>query len=295
MPNLDVCGTIYPYPNVGDNPWGIPHINWATAVSNCLTNLDTQVQTQVMPNVFSSVGDLVYANATITPTRLGIGAIGQVLTVGLSGLPAWQTPSSGSVSVPVGSIISWNDFNGTLTLDPNYRYCDGSVIVAPGSPIDGQTTDDLSGAYIVGYGTLGAGDIGTVPWSASPVGNANHQIAINHTHSHTHTHPGPSHTHNYSGVIQIADWDSNSIGWANINDHIQTLTVQSGVGATALQKGSSWTGASGSVSVAYGGATTSSGSGNTGAASTPTTSSSLSATQNIQPRSQRYRFIIRVL
>jgi len=48
-----------------------------------------------MTNPFTTTGDTVYASGGTTPTRLGIGSTGQVLTVA-SGIPSWATPSSGS-------------------------------------------------------------------------------------------------------------------------------------------------------------------------------------------------------
>lgn len=306
MPNLDVCGTIYPYPNVGDNPWGVPHIDWATAVSNCLTALNTQVQTQVLLNPFTNPGDLVFANPAVIPTRLPIGAAGTVLTSS-GGLPVWQPPASGSVNLPVGAIIAWSDFNGVLTLDPNFRYCDGAVINAPGSLIDGLTTDDLSGAYIVGYGTLGAGDIGTAPYDVTPVGNTNHQIALNHTHTHSHTHTGPSHTHGDGTLkFKIAEAGGTGGGTGFLDMFtssgtqvtiIESATVSVLPGANVLQLRFDVNGdpTSDFYTVSGSGSTASGGTGNTGGASTANTSSSLSSTQSIQPRSQRYRMIIRVL
>lgn len=307
MPNLDVCGTIYPYPNVGDNPWGVPHINWAAAVSQCLTTLNTQVNTTTMPNVFTASGDMVFANPAVVPTRLPIGFIGQVLTVGGSGLPTWQPPASGAVSLPIGSIVPWNDFNGVLTLDTNFRYCDGSVINAPGSPIDGLTTDDLSGAYIVGYGTLGAGDIGTAPYDTTPTGNPNHQIALNHTHTHSHTHTGPSHTHGDGTLkFKVAEAGYNGAGTGFLDMFtsggtqvpiiFDVLGAAPGAGLVSyLRFDVNGDPTSDFYTVSGTGSTASGGTGNTGGASTATTSSSLSSTQSIQPRSQRYRYIIRVL
>jgi len=92
MPNLDVCGIIYPYPNEGDRPWGTEHIDWATAVSACLTNIDTIVQTQVV-NPMTAQGDIIFNNAALDPDRLPIGALGQILAVNVSGEPEWTTPS----------------------------------------------------------------------------------------------------------------------------------------------------------------------------------------------------------
>jgi len=48
-----------------------------------------------MTNPFTTTGDTVYASGGTTPTRLGIGSTGQVLTVA-SGIPSWATPAGGS-------------------------------------------------------------------------------------------------------------------------------------------------------------------------------------------------------
>lgn len=307
MPNLDVCGTIYPYPNVGDNPWGVPHINWATAVSACLTALDNQVQTQTIPNVFTAVGDTVFADLTITPTRLPIGPNGQILTV-VSGLPAWQ-PAPVGATVPIGTYLQWDDFNGTLALDANYRYADGTVINAPGSPIDGQTTKDMSGRGATGYGTIGAGDIGTAPWTATPVGNANNQIALNHTHTHSHTHTGPSHTHG-DGTLKFKIAEA---GYAGGNTGFLDMFTSGGTQVRILETYNDidYLDAGGNkvfvrfdvngdptsdfFTVSGTGSTASGGTGNTGGASTSTTNSALSSTQSVQNDAQLLRWIVRVL
>ncbi len=78
----------------------------------------------VTKGTFTSVGDLLYASASSTPVRLGIGTQDQVLSVSSSGLPAWktlpsgyslpsQTGKSGSVLTTNGTTESWS----SLTLD----------------------------------------------------------------------------------------------------------------------------------------------------------------------------------
>lgn len=299
MPTFNVCGTLYPYPNVGDNPWGTIHINWASAVSSCLTSVNTAIAT-TFPNPMTTLGDMIYEDVTLTPVRLAIGTPGDVLTVDVSNVPVWAAPSSGTGNFPIGAITAWCDFNGTLTLDANYRYMDGTAIVAPGSPIDGQTTDDLSGAYIVGYGTLGAGDIGTATYDSTPVGNADHQIAINHTHtiagtaidgllstssSGSHDHTGDTNGMSLNANQNSANYDirDDSFGWSTRLDAGDPYHI-------SVQTGNNNEGQHDHVISTDGTHThniTGSGSANTG--------SGLSATQSIQPRSQRYRFIIRVL
>lgn len=305
MPNLDVCGTIYPYPNVGDNPWGTPHITWATAVSNCLTTLFNQVQNDVMPNPFTASGDMLYANPAIVPTRLPIGANGTLLTV-VAGLPSWQASPVGA-TVPIGTYLQWDDFNGALTLDTNYRYADGTVIVAPGSPLDGRTSKDMSGRYAIGYGTPGGADVGTAPYNAASVGNALSQIDVAHTHTHSHTHPGPSHTHG-NGTLKFkvaeAGYNGGTTGFLDMFTSGGTqVTIIEGATQSVLAGSPivvpifdvNGDPASDFFTVNGTGVTGSGGTANTGAASTSTTSSGLSTTQNIQPDSNQLRWIIRVL
>lgn len=297
MPILNVCGTNYQYPNSGDKPWGAIHIAWATAVSNCVTSVNTTVST-IQSNLFNNPmlvdGDIIFQNLTV-PTRLPIGNDGDQLSV-VGGLPTWVAP--GTAVVPTGAILPFYDF-GTLTLPSGYVWCDGGVISAVGSPINGLTTPDLSGAYICGFGTLGLGDISTAAFTATPIGNANHQINLSHTHT------GPSHTHtipNQGSHIHTLD----SGGWARV------AAVGGGSGdilMDVVSTGSSWTsdrrcdssdqaaGATISEGARLDGETASGGShdhgGATGSSGTGATSSSLSANTNIQPRTQQVRFIIK--
>lgn len=107
MPIFNVCGTNYQYPNVGEKPWGTIHIAWASAVSSCVTALNTQVS-QIAANQFISPmladGDIIIQDVGI-PTRLPIGAVGQVLTVGVSNLPEWgAVVGTGDVVGPAGAV-----------------------------------------------------------------------------------------------------------------------------------------------------------------------------------------------
>lgn len=66
--------------------------NATSSVKGLLTNTDWSTFNSKMPNPFTTDGDLLIRSSG-SPARLGIGTAGQVLTV-VSGLPAWQTPSS---------------------------------------------------------------------------------------------------------------------------------------------------------------------------------------------------------
>lgn len=109
-----------------------------------------------------------------------------------SGIPGDGGPITLAVPQipPIGTILPFYDF-GLLTFNPAiWHYCDGSAQVVSGIGL--QTLPDLSGRYLVGFGTDGGGNIGTVPFVAGAVGNAGSVINFQHTHTenpHTHTLP----------------------------------------------------------------------------------------------------------
>ena len=230
------------------------------------------------------------------------------------------------VAVPVGSIIPFYDFSGSLTFDTtNWAYCNGQdkAVGALGS----QTLPDLSGRYLVGYGTEdgtgstntdGTKTLGSAVWNDNLDGNASHQVDLQHTHtgpSHTHTgpshtHTGPSHTHGY-GTLQfttgtlVGTANSSIFSMYNVSGTAVTVAQSSLIarGADAqfertfLNNGAhtfytkSGTGATGADGT---GATGADGTGATGAGGTGATGSGGSATQNIQPRSVRVRYLMRI-
>lgn len=92
--------------------------------------------------------------------------------------------------VPIGSYLFFDDFNGTLSFPDSdiWHLCDGSTISDPDSPLDGLTPTDMSGRYLVGFGTDGGADIGD-PGAMALVGNVDHQINIQHSHTvNSHNH-----------------------------------------------------------------------------------------------------------
>ena len=57
----------------------------------------TKDSTILLNQSYTTKGDILYASSAETPTRLGIGTSGQVLTV-VDGVPAWANASSGTVT-----------------------------------------------------------------------------------------------------------------------------------------------------------------------------------------------------
>jgi len=240
----------------------------------------------------------------------------------ITGAGVITVTGSGSGLLPIGTLVPFYDFNGALTFNTAlWRYCDGSVLAYPASPLNGQTLPDLSGRYPVGFGTDGGGNIGTAPWATAPVGNAGNTVNLQHSHTVAgHTHTGPSHTHNVTAHTHsisvdgdhahtgLTDVISNNTGFVGSQQAIMDddgviktthhFAVDAGVynfegqhrHGISTDGSHNHTAATGAASPT----TDASGTGATGSAA-PGTNNQLSSTQNIQPSSIRVRYIIKVL
>lgn len=254
---------------VGGGGTGVATLRYA----NTATNVIHTIPAKALPDVFAMMSDLTAAV---------------------------------NAAVPIGTIIPFYDFNALVTFSTDtWMYCDGSVVADVFSPLNGQTLPDLSGRYLVGFGTDGGGNIDTAVFATAAVGNAGHTIDIQHSHtvnahSHTvnsHNHTTPNHAHTVLIISRplavpvvpgISDGAGTAIGGA------KTVAL-GGVGDIAI--GIDPAGFAIGETRTY--SSDSSGGSNTGNASpgtdsqSPTTNNQLSTTQSIQPRSIRVRFIIR--
>lgn len=64
--------------------------------------------------ILTTTGDTYYASAAATPTRLGVGSTGQVLTVA-GGVPTWATPAGGGKIAQVVSATISTSTSSTST------------------------------------------------------------------------------------------------------------------------------------------------------------------------------------
>lgn len=208
---------------------------------------------------------------------------------------------------PIGCIFPFFQYgvqgggSPAIDIDTNfYRFCDGTANVTFS---DGVARDlpDCSNRCLVGFGTENGGDIDTEAWAITAVGNANHQIDLQHSHANTastttsnggtgntggssasdtgnasadhthtlsHTHAGPSHTHGYGTLYAAIGWSAGATGiaWAQTGTSVTATNRASGTGW-----GTGTTTQSTTTTYVYGD-TGSAGTGNTGGASTATTS-----------------------
>ena len=215
-------------------------------------------------------------------------------------------------AVPIGTILAHYDYNGTLPLNlAAYAYCDGSAATITGIGV--QTLPDLSGRYLVGFGTDGGGDIDTAPWATAAVGNSGNTINLQHNHTsnpHTHTVNTANHTHG-AGTLQFIVADSQNTGvnlfefnmynssgaslllWDRSAATINGINAAGGVSQqpqtqifntqSYYTKGGSGNSASEGAAAIVSGTQSDSG-----------MDSQLLTTQSIQPRSIRVRYIMRI-
>ena len=109
----------------------------------------------IAKSLTSTKGDMIYASAASTPTRLGIGSNGQFLSVA-NGIPTWVTP-------PIQ-----DNLTSTSTTDPlsanQGRVLKGLVDskVNSGDLVELTLTDNGNKRYLIGSGSAGTwSDIGT--------------------------------------------------------------------------------------------------------------------------------------
>ncbi|GHM99733.1 hypothetical protein WSM22_12230 [Cytophagales bacterium WSM2-2] len=102
-----------------------------------LTNADWATFNGKMSNPLTTTGDIIFGTTT-TPTRLGIGTNGQVLTVN-GGVPSWQTPS------------------GTPTLNSGNIFVGNASNTATGVAMSGDATINNTGALTIANGAISGG------------------------------------------------------------------------------------------------------------------------------------------
>lgn len=100
--------------NTGDQTITLSGDVTGSGTSGITTTLSTVATTKGGTNITSYVaGDILYASATNTLSKLNIGSTGQVLTVA-SSIPSWATPTSGGSTTPSLQLLQL-DLNSILT------------------------------------------------------------------------------------------------------------------------------------------------------------------------------------
>lgn len=134
-----------------------------------------------MPNVFTTTGDLVYANPGTTAVRLPIGSVNQVLTV-VAGKPAW-TSTTTTVINPSGDVTGVTDTNNINAANTAFDTANtgGRIVLGPGTfyitsvTISAQTVNGTSGGS--GVSLWGTGSSTTVNVVGNGIGISCHRTS----------------------------------------------------------------------------------------------------------------------
>jgi uncharacterized protein YeeX (DUF496 family) len=120
----------------------------------------TNLETDLAPIRTSTTGDIIYASATNTLNRLGIGSSGDVLSVSASGIPEWSSGGTGGVwsTNAEGEIYFTTSNVGIANADPGHELSVGSNLYVDD---DGSNVLVVSGNISADALTLG--DVAIVP------------------------------------------------------------------------------------------------------------------------------------
>ncbi len=158
-------------------------------VQKVLKDIDTAVQEREAGNLsrdgseamtgdlnIHSGSDIVgYSDEGVTEKYKIEAATGDITTSGSITSPSLP---------PIGTIIPFYDFDGALAFDDDYwSYCDGRTVEIAG--IGFQELPDLSGRYLVGFGTDDGGDMASAAWDDAAVGNVGHVVNLKHSHENS--------------------------------------------------------------------------------------------------------------
>lgn len=197
-------------------------LNGTTADANDVMALFNEIYSNIANNNIA-------ANAGIAFSKLQALTSGKILVGNNVSVPAAVTMHGGATidttglvtlsgsgsggTVPIGTVIPFLDYNGINSFDSDFwKMMDGTVIGV--GPMAGQFTEDLSGRYLIGFGTDGGGNIGSTAWTVGQVGNIGSQINISHSHTvAAHTHSLQNHTHT---LVHTHDMQNHTHGIGSI-------------------------------------------------------------------------------
>lgn len=128
-----------------------------------------------------TTGDTLYASASNTLSKLGVGSTGQVLTVA-GGVPSWATPASGSSSSGAAGLVQISGGSGTFASDSGYTFDTTNKRLSlksatPYAAIDlGTNTDGVNTGTIKNQGCIVL---------ARPTSSANYTVHVGIGNSNT--------------------------------------------------------------------------------------------------------------
>lgn len=183
-----------------------------TTLQSDLASVAQNASAKIDKSILTTKGDIIYASAANTPTRLGIGANGKVLKV-VSGVPAWSDDNNTTYSA--GNGISLN--GTTFSLNTNYENNGRSYAVL----VDNNKNlyvnvpwNDTNTTYSAGTGLSLSGTTFSVKTGYSANGknyavkadtNGNLYVNVPWVNTTDHSHSNKALLDNFEGAISVDD------------------------------------------------------------------------------------------
>jgi hypothetical protein len=209
----------------------------------------------------------------------------------------------------IGSVKLWTRPNTTNDLPPNWVIADGSTIIDPDSPFNGQAIPDLVDRFPQGApGITNSSGLGSYESAATVIGGpAGHALNLNHSHSmqnHTHgmqnhTHGMQSHTHSMQNHTHGIDNDAHNHDSNNLANTGALASAAPGSAQLTDTHNHSHGGATLTPSVTNTGSpsttdTAGPSTSSTGGPSSSNTNAQLSVSTDIRPRYTQMVYIVKI-
>ena len=163
------------------------------ATKNDLSSVAQNASAKIDKSILTTKGDIIYASAANTPTRLGIGANGKILKV-VNEIPVWSDDNNTTYTAGTGLSLSGTTFNintGYTTSGKNYAV----------------KTDSNKNLYV------------NVPWTdTNTTYSAGNGISLNGTTFSLNT----NYENNGRNYAVLVDTNKNlyvNVPWVNTTDH----------------------------------------------------------------------------
>jgi hypothetical protein len=201
----------------------------------------------------TTAGDIIYGGTSGAGTRLGVGSSGQVLTVNVSGNPAWASPAGITALAAIGSSANGNGATisgSTLNLEPASSSFGGIVTTGTQTFAGAKTfdTDLKSNGLTIGKGKNSLNEntaLGVNALSGNNSG-AGANTAVGHSTLKANTSGA------YNTGIGFYALNANSTGNNNTAVGYNSLVVNTGNSNTAVGSNSLTANTSGQNNAAFG-------------------------------------------
>jgi hypothetical protein len=209
-------------------------------IANGGTGQTTKVAAFNALSPMTTAGDIIYGGTSGAGTRLGVGSSGQVLTVNVSGNPAWASPAGITALAAIGSTANANGASisgSTLNLEPASASFGGIVTTGTQTFAGAKTfdTDLKSNGLTIGKGKNSLNE--NTALGVNALSGNNSGAGANTAVGHSTLKANTSGTYNtgigyYALNVNTTGTYNSAVGYNALN--LNTGSFNTSVGANAL-------------------------------------------------------------